>query len=198
MLSVEHAPTSQLFQAVLNNAPNDHVTLAWIIGGLRKRSFGMIMLLLGLIAMVPGISVIAALLLTALGFQMVMARETPVLPRFIAHRSLPTHRIAWLVDRSVPIIKALENLVRPRWHTPFMATKRFVGFVVMVLAATLFMPIPLSNIIPGALTMLIAFAYLEEDGVMLCIALGTSLGSLALTAAQAWAALSGADFLLRL
>ena len=78
-----------------------------------------------------------------------------------------------------------------------MATKRLVGFVVMVLDATLFMPIPLSNIIPGALTMLIAFAYLEEDGVMLCIALGTSLGSLAITAAQVWAALSGADFLLR-
>jgi hypothetical protein len=64
MLSLEHTPTSQLFQAVLNNAPNDHVTLPWIIRRLRKRSFGMIMLLLGLIAMVPGISVIAALPLT--------------------------------------------------------------------------------------------------------------------------------------
>ena len=198
MPSVEHTPTSQLFQAVLNNAPNDHVTLAWIIRGLRKRSFGMIMLLLGLIALVPGISVIAGLLLTALGFQMMMAHEAPFLPPFIAHRPLPTHRVAWLVDHSIPIIKALENLVRPRWHTPLLATKRLVGFIVMVLAATLFMPIPLSNIIPGALTMLIAFAYLEEDGVLLCIALSASLGSLAMTAAQAWAALSGADFLLRL
>jgi hypothetical protein len=197
-LSLEHIPTSQLFQQVLSNAPAEHVTLAWIIRGIRQRSFGMIMLVLGLIAMVPGLSVIAGLLLATLGFQMMMAREAPVLPRFIALRSMPTHRIAWLVDRSIPLMRGLEKFIRPRWHTPFVATKRLIGFVVVILAITLFMPIPLSNIIPGALTMLVAFAYLEEDGLLLCIALGASIGSLAITTAEAWATLRETEFLLRL
>ena len=79
-----------------------------------------------------------------------------------------------------------------------MATKRVVGLIVLLLAATLFIPIPLSNIIPGVLVMLAAFAYLEEDGILLCIALSISLGSLAITAVEVWATLRGADFLLRL
>jgi hypothetical protein len=81
---------------------------------------------------------------------------------------------------------------------PFVTTKRVVGFVVLILAATLFMPIPLGNIIPGALIMLIALAYLEEDGILLCIALSASFGSLAITIVEAWATLRGADFLFRL
>jgi hypothetical protein len=197
MLSIERIPTSQLFQAVLKNAPIDHVTLAWLLEHLRHRSFGMAMLLLGLIAMVPGVSVLAGLLLAALGFQMMMAHEALILPRFITLRPLPARGIGWLIDRSIPVMKMLEKVIRPRWHTPFVATKRVVGFVVLILAATLFMPIPLSNIIPGALTMLIAFAYLEEDGILLCIALSASLGSLAITIVEVWASLRGADFLLR-
>jgi len=197
-LIVERIPTSQLFQAVLEKAPIDQVTLAWLLGSLRQRSFGMLMLLLGLIAMVPVVSPLAGLFLAALGFQMMMAREAPILPRFIALRSFPTRRIARLVDRSIPVIRALEKIIRPRWQTPFMATKRIVGFVVLMLAATLFLPIPLSNIIPGALIMLLAFAHLEEDGVLLCVALSASLGSLALTTAEVWATLEGAGLLLRL
>jgi hypothetical protein len=158
----------------------------------------MVMLLLGLVAMVPGASVFAGLLLIALGFQMMMARDSLILPRLIASRSLSTRRTARLIDRAIPVLKALETFIRPRWQTPFMATKRVVGVVVLVLAATLLMPIPLSNIIPGALIMLVAFAYLEEDGVLLCIALAASLGSLAITAVEVWAALEGADLLIGL
>jgi hypothetical protein len=196
--SITRIPTSQLLRVVLNNAPADHVTLAWLLRSLGQRSFGMVMLLLGLVAMVPGVSVLTGLLLTVLGFQMMMAHEALILPRFVERRSLPPPRIAWLVEHSIPVIKTLEKVIRPRWHTPFMATKRVVGFVVLILAATLFMPIPLSNIIPGALIMLIALAYLEEDGVLLCIALSASFGSLAITIMEAWATLRGADFLLRL
>jgi hypothetical protein len=194
---VEHVPTSQLFGAILKGAPKDRVTLAWLFGSLRQRSFGIVMLLLGMLAMVPGISILAALLLAAFGFQMMMAYEAPVLPRFIARRTLPTHRIAGFIAQASPVIKFLEKFIRPRWHTPFRVTKRVVGFALLLLAATLFMPIPLSNIIPGAVTMLVAFAYLEEDGVLLCIALIASLVSVAITGAEMWGSLLGASFLLR-
>lgn len=195
---IDRIPTSQLLRIVLNSAPIDHVTLAWVVRSLRRRSFGMVMLLLGLIAMLPGVSVVAALLLAVLAFQMMMAREAPLLPQFIARQSLPIRQFNWLVDRAIPVVKALETLIRPRWETPFLATKRVVGFVVMILAATLFVPIPLSNMIPGALTMLVAIAYLEEDGVLLCIALTASTASIAITIMEAWATLRGVDFVFQL
>ena len=196
--SLAYIPTSQLFRGVLENATTENVTVAWLLRSLGQRSFGMIMLLLGLVAMVPGVSVVAGLLLTVLGFQMMMARDAPILPRFIADRSLPAQKLSRLVDRSIPVMRTLERIVRPRWHTPFVATKRVVGLIVLLLAATLFVPIPLSNIIPGALVMLAAFAYVEEDGILLCIALGISLGSLAITAVEVWAILKEAGFLLGL
>lgn len=193
-----HVLTSQLFQTVLKNAPPDRVTAEWLLRSLGPRSFGMIMLLLGLVAMVPGVSVIAGCLLAGLSFQMMMAREAMIVPPWIAARSLSTRRIGHLIDRTIPAIRALEAFIRPRWHTPFIATKRIVGVVVLMLAGSVFLPIPLSNILPGAMTMLVALAYLEEDGLLLCVGLCASLGSLAITALEAWAAMKGANFLIRL
>ncbi len=193
-----HIPTSQLFAEIFKGAPKDRVSLAWLLGSLRLRSFGIVMLLLGMIAMIPGISIVAAFLLAVFGFQMMMAHEAPVLPGFIARRSLDTHRIAGFIHRAIPLIRFVERFIRPRWHTPFRATKRVVGFFLLLLAVTLFMPLPLSNIIPGALTMLVAFAYLEEDGALLCIALVASQVSLAITGTEIWGTIRGADFLLRL
>jgi hypothetical protein len=195
--SAVFAPTSQLFRAILNGAPSDHVTFAWLLGNLRRRSFGMVMLLLGLIAMIPGVCVLAGFVLAILGFQMMMAREALFLPGFIGERPLPAQRITGFVDRIIPVMEALETFIRPRWHTPFTATKRLVGLIVVLLALTVFMPIPFSNVVPGALTMLVAFAYLEEDGILLCIALIASVGSLVITGAEGWAAIRGAHELIR-
>lgn len=196
--SADFVPTSQLFRAILDGAPSDRVTFAWLLGNLRLRSFGMLMLLLGLVAMIPGVCVLASLVLAILGFQMVMAHDTPFFPRFIAERPLSARRIALLVDRFIPVMETLETFIRPRWHTPFIATKRLVGLIVVLLAITMFVPIPLSNIIPGALTMLVAFAYLEEDGILLSIALSASVGSLVITGAEGWAAVIGAHALTRM
>jgi hypothetical protein len=71
------------------------------MGHLRKRSFGMIMLLLALVAMVPGISIVAGLLLMIPAFQMLAGRPAPIFPRRIANRPLPTRHLAALVQRAV-------------------------------------------------------------------------------------------------
>jgi hypothetical protein len=197
-MSLGRVPTSQLLRAVLDNAPGEYVSVAWLIHSLRERSFGMIMLLLGLLAIMPGISAFAGLLLLAVGFEMMMAHETPILPRIIADRRFPISRMAQLIERVSPVIGALESIIRPRWHTPFVVTKRIVGVVVLMLAITLFLPVPLTNIIPGLLIMLMAVAYLEEDGILLSIALCAAMPSLAITWVEGWTALRGANFLFRL
>jgi hypothetical protein len=43
--------------------------------------------------------------------------------------------------------------------------------VVLLVSLTLFVPVPLSNIPPAVLISLVAFAYLEEDGALLSLAL---------------------------
>ena len=68
----------------------------------------------------------------------------------------------------------METVIHPRWKTPFDATTRVVGLVVLALTSVFFVPIPLSNIVPAVTIMLIALAYLEEDGVLLALSLAAA------------------------
>ena len=44
---------------------------------------------------------------------------------------------------------------------------------------------------PALVIILLAFAYLEEDGVLLCIALLAALSALAIAAVTVWATIKG-------
>jgi hypothetical protein len=188
------SPTSVVLHDLLGNAPAERVTLGWLLGRLGDRSFGIVLLLLGLLGLLPGVSAFAGVLVTVPASQMILARPGPVFPRRVASRQLETRRLAGVVRRTVPVLRFLERLIRPRWPTPFQATKRVVGFIVLLLGASLLAPIPLSNLPPALLIVLIAFAYLEEDGALLCAALLAALMLFALLAAAGWQTLSAAGW----
>jgi len=188
-----------VLQRLHDEAPKDHFTLGWLMGSLRKRSFGIIMLLLALVAIAPGVSIVAGLLLMIPAFQMIAGLPAPVFPRGIAARPLPTQHLAALVQRAVPVLRYFEKLIHPRWPTPFDATKRVVGTVVVILNTTLvFTPIPLSNVVPALVIALISLAYLEEDGVLLSIALLAAIIVLAIELVAVWEAVAGAKWIIDL
>jgi len=192
-------PTSAVLQRLHDGMPTDHFTLGWLMQGLHKRSFGIIMLLLALVAITPGLSILAGVLLMIPAFQMIAGMPAPVFPRRIAARALPARHLAAVVQRSVPMLRYLERVVHPRWHTPLQATKRLVGAVVVILSATLvFIPIPLSNVIPALVIGLISLAYIEEDGVLLAIALLAAGIVLMLVTAAIWEMLAGAKWFIDL
>ena len=58
----------------------------------------------------------------------------------------------------------------------------------------MFIPIPLSNVIPALVIALIALAYIEEDGLLLSIALLAAAIVLMLVTAAAWEMLAGAKW----
>jgi hypothetical protein len=116
-----------------------------------------------------------------------------------ADRQLPTQHLAALVERAVPVLRHLEKVIHPRWPTPIDATKRVVGTVVVTLNATLlFTPIPLSNVVPALAIALISLAYLEEDGLLLSIALLAAVIVLAIQLAAVWETIRGAEWIVRL
>jgi hypothetical protein len=61
--------------------------------------------------------------------------------------------------------------------------------IILLLAATFIWPVPFGHVIPTLVIMLISFAYLEEDGILLCISLAAALLSFSITAATVWATL---------
>jgi hypothetical protein len=186
------APASDILQQLHDAAPADQFTLGWLMGCLQKQSFGLIMLLLAIVAIAPGISVVGGLLLLIPAFQMIAGRSAPIFPRWIADRSLPTKHLGPVAQRAISVLKYLEKVVRPRCPTPPELTKRIVGvFVVLLSARLLLMPIPLSNILPAVLIALISLGYLEEDGVLLAISLLAAIVVLTLDLGLVWELLHG-------
>jgi hypothetical protein len=188
--------TSVVLQRLHDEVPAGHFTLSWLLGSLRKRSFGIVLLLLALVAIAPGVSILAGLLLLVPAFQMLAGRPAPRFPHRIADRPLPTRHLAALVQRAGPVLRYLERLIHPRWATPLEATKRLVGAVVALLSVTVvFTPIPLSNVVPALVIALIALAYLEEDGVLLAIALLAAVIVLAVASVVVWQTIRGAAWI---
>jgi len=188
-----HIPTSEVLQALIDEAPTDHFTLDWLIESLPERSFGIIMLVLAVLGMMPIGSMLPGLLLMILAAQMVAGRHGPVFPRRIATYPLPTRYLERMGRQAIQVLKYLERVVTPRWPTPFGATKRVIGIGVLLLTSlVLLAPLPLTNVPPAADVALIALAYIEEDGVLLAVALFVALILLALAAAAVWGAMIGA------
>ena len=90
-------------------------------------------------------------------------------------------------------------MIHPRWPTPFEATKRLVGTVIVILNTTLvFTPIPLSNVVPALVIALISLAYLEEDGFLLSIALLAAIIVLGIELVAVWETVVGAKWIIGL
>jgi hypothetical protein len=190
---------SVVLQGLHDKMPADHFTLGWLMHSLHKRSFGIILLVIALVAVAPGLSIIAGLLLMIPAFQMIAGKPGPVFPDRIATHSLPTRQLAAVVQRSIPVLRFLEKVVHPRWHTPLEPTKRLVGtFVVMLSATLVFIPIPLSNVVPASLIVLISLAYLEEDGVLLSIAVLAAIVVLMVAATVVWEMIVGTKWIIGL
>jgi hypothetical protein len=69
----------------------------------------------------------------------------------------------------------------------------------VLLSATLvFIPIPLSNVVPALVIASISLAYIEEDGVLLSIALLAAGIVLTVATAAVWEMLAGAKWLIDL
>src|SRR5450631_3244876 len=183
---------SVVLQKLHDEVPTDHFTLGWLMGSLRTRSYGIIMLLLALVAIAPGVSIVAGLLLMIPAFQMIAGKPAPIFPRRIAVHPLPTRHFAALVQRAVPVLRYVEKIIHPRWPTPFEATKRLVGAVVAILSTALVLsPIPLSNVLPALVIALISLAYLEQDGLLLLIALLAALIVLVVAFMAVWETVRG-------
>jgi len=162
-------------EGLMHAASGRDVTIDWLMAQLGDRSFGMILLVFGLMTLVPGISALASLLLLVPAGQMVLARPAPSFPARIGARRISMQRLAPLLRRALPALRWLERTVRPRWATPFEMTKRVIGATVALLAVAQLTPVPLVNAPPALIMLLIAIALLEQDGVLLSIALALAL-----------------------
>jgi hypothetical protein len=188
----EHTSSSRVLEDLLHQAPPECFTLGWLMSTLQQRSFGIVVLILGLLATTPIGSTVPGLMLAAVALQMIAGRRELIFPQFIAARNLPTRYLFRVGGRAIPVLQYLEQAVHPRWPTAFEVAKRFVGVVVLLLTAVLLLtPVPLSNIAPAIVIALISLAYLEEDGLLLLLAFLAAVVLISVASAAVWGTIVG-------
>ena len=188
-------PTSVHLVQVLDRAQGPRVSIGWLVEQLGRRSFGLTLLVMAVVGFVPGASTVIGLLMAWPAIQMVLGHETAVLPPVVARREIEVGRLAPIIVTVAPWLAWLERLVRPRWTPPFHTTKRLIGIVMLLLGLSMTVPVPFSHVMPGLVIMLLALAYLEEDGVALLIALAAAAVSLAITGVTVWGTVETIDWL---
>jgi hypothetical protein len=189
-------PSSRVLQEVIRQAPAEYVTVGRLTSTLRRQSFGIIMLSLGLLATTPVGSTVPGLILAVMAVQLIVGRAEPVFPHFIMTRRLPTKQLLRLGGHAIHVLKYLEKLVHPRWPRAFEAAKRAVGVMVLLLTLVLLLtPVPLSNVAPAMVISLISLAYVEEDGLLLSVGFLVATILIGLGSVAVWGTIIGATLI---
>jgi hypothetical protein len=164
-------PASVILQELQDRPPTGPVTLQRLMERLGQQSFGIFILLLAIVATIPGIAFLAGLLLLITALQMMLGRSELKFPGWLSNRELPTRHVGTVMRRAIPILAYLERGIYPRLASPTEATRRVVGVIVFVLTVRLLTaPFPFSNLLPAILIAFISLTYLEQDGLLLIVA----------------------------
>lgn len=160
------------------------------LGG--RRSFGAVLLVLGMFAWLPiwppGVASIFGVALVGVAVQMIMRRPQPILPGRILRIGMNADRAQRLARRAVPWIERAERYIRPRRSSlTGPEAERWLGGVILVLALVICVPLFMTNAPPGAAIVVLALGILARDGVFIIVGLALAVLGLAVVAAF-WAA----------
>lgn len=171
--------TSERLEQLAREAPGEKVTLGWILDSLHERAFGLFLLILALPCCIPflyGIPQVVSLPLLFVAAQIVAGRRHPWLPERLRNRSVEVKSLADLARRAGPWLRFVEVFLRPRLG--FLTRPpmdRLIGVALVVFSASIMVPLPLTNTVPGAAVALAAIGFLQRDG--LAVGVATLVGS---------------------
>ncbi|MEO0863886.1 MAG: exopolysaccharide biosynthesis protein [Pseudomonadota bacterium] len=188
-LAQDMAISDRLAQLV-DDTQGDTVSLAWILTQLHERAFGLFLLILALPCCIPflyGLPQIVALPLMFVSAQILLGRRVPWLPTKLSTRAVSAEGLGTLSRRSGPWLKRLEAISRPRLAALTRAPiDRIVGLGLVLFSASILVPLPGTNTVPGFAVVVVAMGLLQRDGLLVLIGavLGTAwIGTLVLAGA---------------
>ena len=178
--------TSRALSQLLEEMPTDRVSVGWIAERLKGRSFGLVMLVLALAGLAPGVASVSGFLLAIPALQMMMGRQTLVLPDFLARRSAPSEKFAIWVRRMIPIFARIEGLLPESKGERTGGMVRLIGLIDFLLALAIIAPVPFAYIPPTLAIIFISFAQIEDSGFLLALAFVITFAAIAFVTAICW------------
>jgi hypothetical protein len=168
-------------------------TLGDVISLLGKRSFGIVLVLFGLpnLLPVPGLPILCGIIVGVVAFQMLLGKESLVLPGWLANRKVSRRSLQRVLERAEPGLRWFERIMRPRLLMLTGAiAQQVLGFLLLLLALALMSPIPFfGGIPPGIAVTLFGLALAERDGIFVIAGAVATVFALIFTATLTYAIL---------
>jgi len=183
-MSVTEAGTEktllQIIEAMASGAPEEGYTLREIFDRLDESAFGAGLFLLALPCCIPflyGVPQIVSLPMMALALQMALGHEQPWLPDALGTRKIDRKGLTAMAEGGRKWLGWIENFSKPRFGTiTGPRSERLLGFVLCIFCASILVPLPMTNTVPGFAVALAAFGLINRDGILVVI--GCVLGIL--------------------
>jgi hypothetical protein len=179
-----------LFTCLVTETSGETVTLGQLMNIMERRSFGAVILLLGLIAIspltvVPGATWTVAAVTLLFSVQLLFGMQHPWLPKRLLDLKMPRDQLIKFVKASRKMAHTADKLTAPRLR---ILTKPplVIGVALLCIAAALItFPlglIPLAPVLPGVAILLMGIALTARDGVFLILSTIAMGGSVMLLA----------------
>lgn len=170
---LERAGSSQA-QAAGRDAPIE-ASLGDVLERLDERAYGFLLLLLALPCCLPFVYLlpqIVALPMLALAAQLAAGREHPWLPKKLRERRFPVAMLKKVVARSERYVGWVERFARPRLRPATgRLGARLTGALLLIPTASILVPLPSTNTMPGIGVAIAALGLIERDGVLTILGL---------------------------
>lgn len=180
---------TQLDARVNRDSPHQGVRLSVLLSAVGRRSYGPLLLVIGLFAIspatiLPGMTSVAAAITLIVAAQMGFGMKRPWLPRRLLEMRVPRGPFVAFVDRARPHVERVEgDLIRPRLEV--LTRGPFAALVALCVAAAALVTFPLSIIpfgplLPGLAVVVFGIGITARDGLLCSLGVGLTLGALAL------------------
>ncbi len=169
----------QSIEAMAQEAPEEGFTLRQIFDRLHERAFGAGLFILALPCCIPflyGVPQIVSLPMMALAGQMVAGRKEPWLPEKFAQRMIDKKGLTRTATGGRKWFGWLEKIAQPR--LTFLLGRRgerVIGLFLVFFCASILVPLPSTNTVPGIGVAIVAFGLMARDGIL--VILGSIIGT---------------------
>ena len=160
----------QIIEAMAAGAPEEGYTLREIFDRLDESAFGAGLFLLALPCCIPflyGVPQIVALPMMALALQMALGHEQPWLPDALGTRKIDRKGLTQMAAGGRKWLGWIERIVRPRFTViTGKRSERVIGLFLCVFCASILVPLPMTNTVPGFAVAIASFGLMQKDGLM--------------------------------
>lgn len=153
----------------------ERLELGALAVALKERAFGLMVLALALPCCLPFVYLIpqiVALPILVLTGQMASGRHVPWLPEKLKTRDFDIAAMRTVVARGKKWFGWTEHISRPRLLAlSGPRATRIVGALMMIPAASILVPLPSTNTVPGIGVTITSIGLIERDGLMILLGL---------------------------